>query len=198
MPDAIIFDTEFTSWEGAMARKWSGPNEYRELVQIGAVRIDANSLEVLETFEILTKPVRNPQLSAYFIGLTGIRQDQLDANGLDFETGLAQFMQFIGGLPPWSYGGDVSVLAENMQLNGMPVPADWPTIEATNLVPWFHKHAPQTKGINSGRLASTLGVPLKITEHTGLGDSLSILAAIKELMRQGASSPFTVGQGAGG
>lgn len=190
MPQAIIFDTEFTSWEGAMARKWSGPNEYRELVQIGAVKIDADSLEVIGTFEVLTKPVRNPQLSAYFIGLTSIRQEQLDADGLDFVTGLQRFMKFTGGLPPWSYGGDVSVLAENMQLNNIPVPVDWPTIDATNLAPWFHKYAPQTKGINSGRLAGTLGVPLLITEHTGLGDSLSILAAIKELMRQGVASPF--------
>ena len=30
--EIIVFDTEYTTWEGAMARQWTGPNEYRELV----------------------------------------------------------------------------------------------------------------------------------------------------------------------
>eukprot|EP01046_Picozoa_sp_COSAG06_P036352 COSAG06_NODE_3999_length_4675_cov_2.774194_1_plen_231_part_00 len=28
----VFYDTEFTSWEGAMQRNWSNPDEYRELV----------------------------------------------------------------------------------------------------------------------------------------------------------------------
>ena len=40
LPDTfIIFDTEFTAWEGSQERKWSGENEFRELVQISAIRV---------------------------------------------------------------------------------------------------------------------------------------------------------------
>jgi len=36
----IIFDTEYTAWEGAKERNWSGSGEHREIVQIAAVKID--------------------------------------------------------------------------------------------------------------------------------------------------------------
>ena len=29
----VIYDTEYTAWEGSLARNWSGPNEHRELLQ---------------------------------------------------------------------------------------------------------------------------------------------------------------------
>lgn len=35
----IIFDTEYTSWEGSQERNWNGENEFRELVQISAIRV---------------------------------------------------------------------------------------------------------------------------------------------------------------
>ena len=35
----IIFDTEFTAWKGSQERDWSGENEERELVQIGALKV---------------------------------------------------------------------------------------------------------------------------------------------------------------
>ena len=33
----LFFDTEYTSWEGSISRNWSEPNEFKEIVQIGAV-----------------------------------------------------------------------------------------------------------------------------------------------------------------
>lgn len=191
MKQAVVFDTEFTTWEGAMARKWSGPGEYRELVQIGAVRINASSFEVVETLDILVRPVRNPVLSGYFINLTGITQAMLEDKAVPFATALERFQDFVGQSVPWAYGGDVDVIAENMRLNDMAVPADWWTREQTNIGPWFHQHAPQTIGVNSGRLAKVLGAGEVSAEHTGLGDSLSIVAAAKKLVSElGLASPF--------
>lgn len=191
MSCAIVFDTEYTAWEGSLQRGWSGPNEYREVVQIGAVKIDAQKFEVLDTFELLIKPVRNPQLSDYFIKLTGITQAAVDAEGVSLAEGVGRFMAFAEGLPPMSYGADMDVLTENMRLLGMPVSDDFPTAEITNLAPWMHRYAPETATVHSGWLAQTLGVPLDISRHTGLGDSLSIVAAIRELvLNRGAPSPF--------
>ena len=36
----IVFDLEFTAWEGSLARHWLAPGEFKEVVQIGAVRLD--------------------------------------------------------------------------------------------------------------------------------------------------------------
>jgi hypothetical protein len=35
----VFYDTEYTSWEGAMQRNWSGLDEHRELVQLSAIRV---------------------------------------------------------------------------------------------------------------------------------------------------------------
>ena len=46
-PTIIIFDTEFTAWAGSQERDFSGPNEYRELVEIGAIKIDTRTFNEL-------------------------------------------------------------------------------------------------------------------------------------------------------
>ena len=191
MASVVIFDTEFTAWEGSRERKWTGPGEYREIVQIGAVRIDTATLDILDTLDILTKPVKNPQLSAYFTNLTGITQARLDKEGLSFAEGLQRFRDFVGASPAWCHGGDMRVMADNMVLQNIPVPQDWPTVEQSNIKPWFRSNAPETKGLSSGQLAAALGVPIDIAVHTGLGDSLSIVAAMRELVfGRGCKSPF--------
>ena len=35
----VLFDLEFTAWEGSLERGWSEPWEAREIIQIGAVRV---------------------------------------------------------------------------------------------------------------------------------------------------------------
>jgi len=70
--EIVIYDTEFTTWEGAMERGWSGENEHRELVQIAAQRINLQTQVVVGSFEVLVQPVVNPQLSEYFIDLTHV------------------------------------------------------------------------------------------------------------------------------
>ncbi|MBS28057.1 MAG: hypothetical protein CL566_03910 [Alphaproteobacteria bacterium] len=37
----VIVDFEYTSWDGARERGWPGPDEFKEVVPIGAVRVDA-------------------------------------------------------------------------------------------------------------------------------------------------------------
>ncbi|MBU6156070.1 MAG: exonuclease, partial [Alphaproteobacteria bacterium] len=69
MAQVILFDTEFTAWRGSMARGWKGPGEHQEIVQIGAVRLDAQELKELAEFQVLIRPVINPVLSSYFVGL---------------------------------------------------------------------------------------------------------------------------------
>ncbi|HJO97979.1 MAG TPA: hypothetical protein QF891_08275, partial [Rhodospirillales bacterium] len=36
----VVLDMEWTAWEGSRARRWGAPDEYREVVQIGAVKLD--------------------------------------------------------------------------------------------------------------------------------------------------------------
>ena len=81
LPDTfIIFDTEFTAWEGSMQRNWSGENEYKELVQISAFRIKkkGNNIAITKKLNIYVLPRINRNLSEYFIELTGITQEIIE------------------------------------------------------------------------------------------------------------------------
>ena len=76
-PDIFaIMDLEWTSWEGAHQRQWSGPGEEMEIVQIGALKIkDDETLTETDSFDVLVTPRINPGLSDYFIQLTAITRN---------------------------------------------------------------------------------------------------------------------------
>lgn len=73
-PHLVVMDTEQTCWEGVRERAWSGPNEMREIIQVGAVLVDTINFSEIAVFEVVVKPVKNPQLSDFCIELTGITQ----------------------------------------------------------------------------------------------------------------------------
>jgi len=102
----VIFDLEFTAWEGSVASRWSRPGEYTEVVQIGAVKLAADSLKELDSFEMLVKPRINPKLSDYLVALTGITNERLEAFGVDFITAYRAFLDFVGDGAIWAFARD--------------------------------------------------------------------------------------------
>ncbi len=117
-----ILDMEWTSWEGAWKRGWSGPGEFREIVQIGMV-IVANTpeLEELRALQVLVKPILNPILSAYFMDLTGISQSDVDENGVALMDAMAAMQQSLKGpsISILSNGRDGKYLRENCEKVGI-------------------------------------------------------------------------------
>src|SRR5436189_6486508 len=83
-PTITIFDLEYTAWECSMARHWLTPGEFKEVVQIGAVKLDADSFAVLDEFECLVRPRINSTISPYLEKLTGITNDAVARGGHDF------------------------------------------------------------------------------------------------------------------
>jgi len=110
----IVFDTEFTSWKGAQERNWSGENEYKEMVQIGAIKVE--NKKIIDIIDLYIKPVINPILSDYFINLTGITNEKIQKEGILFEEALDKFYEFSKGYNLYSYGNDYLELEENIKL----------------------------------------------------------------------------------
>ncbi|NTF17831.1 exonuclease domain-containing protein [Agrobacterium rubi] len=110
----IVMDTEYTTWPGARERRWKGPGERREILQIAALKIDAQGREV-DRFLRYVKPVFNPVLSELTVELTGITQEKVDREGLPFVEVLSQYVDFVGDLGCWCYGRDDAILKENAE-----------------------------------------------------------------------------------
>lgn len=86
----VVVDIEHTCTEDG-----SIPPEERETIEIGAVRIDTHSLQVVDEFTCLIRPVIHPKLSQFCTELTGITQAELDVAAHFSEV----FANFINWLP---------------------------------------------------------------------------------------------------
>ncbi|MBB5937314.1 exonuclease domain-containing protein [Streptomyces zagrosensis] len=193
MSTLVLFDLEFTSWQGALERDWSAPGQLREIVQIGALRV-REDLSVVEEYEVLVKPLVNPRLSTYFTGLTGIQQESVDRQGLPPAQALGEFLAFCRGQSVLSYGNDMVVLGENVgwaRSRGEEVKNGFLGANFLNIRPWLNAIAPATASSHVGRLWRVLGLPKPVAgeEHSALFDCYSFAAAIKHLCAAGATLP---------
>jgi inhibitor of KinA sporulation pathway (predicted exonuclease) len=189
MNNAVIFDTEFTAWEGSVARNWTAPGEFREIIQIGAIKLTTDTLTETAAFSILVRPVFNPVLSDYITALTGITQEAITREGTGLADAVQQFFKFAGGSQLACYGFDGWIIAKNLSFLGQS-PA-WPGVRPLNIGDWFAAAGVDVAAINSGGLAAAVGVQASGPEHEAVSDCRSILAAIRVLVARGAANPFT-------
>lgn len=184
----VLFDTEFTAWPGSMANRWLAPGEFREIVQIGAVKIDARTLEVVDEFDVLVRPRFNPVLSDYLVQLTGITNEAVKERGVDFRDAHDRFVAFVGGERMGAFGRDDLVLAENLDLYGI---GDAPPLPRhCNIVPWLRENGIVTTGLHACDVAEVCGVKFDGRKHDALDDARSLALGIKALVARGAPDPF--------
>jgi inhibitor of KinA sporulation pathway (predicted exonuclease) len=188
MREVIIFDTEFTAWDGSAQRNWTAPGEFREIIQIGALCVNVETLTEAAHFSILTRPVLNPILSDYICALTGIEQSAIDQNGVSLFEGVSKFLAFRQDLPMYCYGYDGWIIARNLALFGQG--ALWPGLRPINIGDWFSDQGFPVRSLNSGGLAQAAGVSFEGRAHDAVGDCRSILAAIRATVQRGAANPF--------
>ena len=184
----VIFDSEWTAWEGAKARCWNGPGEEMELVQIGMAKlIDTRELEEIEHLEVLIQPVINPLLSDYFVNLTGITQEMVENDGLLFPKAIPAVEAFLRDdvNVVYSFGIDGSILKHNYHLNDliMPFSPDMFVSIMPRVAEFFDK---PTKDMLSSRLPQDLGFKPPGNAHNALADARCIAETLRIMRRGGA------------
>ena len=184
----VIFDLEFTAWSDSMAGHWLAPGQFKEVVQIGAVRLDIERLAVTASFDCLVRPRINPALSEYLENLTGIGNARLAKEGVDFETAYRRFVEFAEGNVIASFGHDEWVLEENIRLHGLKSAPALPRF--LELREWFDRQGFNPKGLHSCDIGPLLGVPFEGQKHDALCDARSIAAGMSVLLKRGAKLSF--------
>jgi len=192
-PTITVFDLEYTAWECSMARQWMTPGEYREVVQIGAVKLNADTFAEIDAFDVLVRPRINPQLSPYFQNLTGITQEAVTRTGVDFAGAYERFLDFAGDAPIAAFGRDEQVLLDNLRLYGIAGTRDLPVFY--NLRGWFAVQGLDPRGLLSCDIAPALGVPFVGHTHNALNDARSLAAGMAALASRGGV-PVTTRVGA--
>ena len=180
---AVVFDLEFTSWPGSNERNWSLPNEDREIIQIGAVKIETTGdMREVDSFTILVRPLKNPILSDYIVNLTEITQEKVEKEGILFPLALSRFINFIGEHPIdiLSNGGDEEVIEENCQIHNIPFLSIFK--KSTDLKIYFSEVLGiSRKNCTSGMLPELFGLNNYEKQHDALGDARSISQALRYL-----------------
>lgn len=192
----VIFDTEYTTWEGCLQNGWIDWQK-KEIVQIAAVRVDEETYEISEELNLYVKPKFNPVLSDYFVNLTGIANEKVEAEGIAFPEAYARFKSFAGRdmcfSHAWGLGqdeqADGKAMSDNLALLGLS--DDLPPRYA-NIAPWFkEQYAKRNIHIEkqcSGEIAKLLGCENEMTAlgldvHNALYDVYSIWAGMKFLQK---------------
>lgn len=176
----VIFDSEFTAWEGSAQRGWSEPWEHREVIQMSAACLQWNGkrYQTLATFDELVTPSMNPVLSDYIIQLTGIEQSVLDRYGVPFKEALAQFFEFCnaGQYQVYAWGADYAVMVENCGFNMISMPQF--EHQFVNLRASVYEFDPNCAQLASGQLAQSFGHHVDGQNHNALHDVQSIAVAL--------------------
>ncbi|HUO94075.1 MAG TPA: 3'-5' exonuclease [Rhizomicrobium sp.] len=184
----VVFDLEFTAWPGSMEHRWLRPGEFREVVQIGAAKIEATTFEELASFNQLIKPRLNPTLSPYLESLTGVTNRAVAERGVDFAEAFRAFVAFAGGAPIFAFGRDDLVLTDNAALYGL---KEMPALPPyTNIVPWLVEQGIDTRGLHACDIARAAGASFEGRRHDALDDARSIALGIRTLVGRGASNPY--------
>jgi len=175
----IIFDTEFTAWTGSVEYNWSRPNEYREIVQIGAILVDTKKFAEIDNINIFVKPVKNPILSEYFSNLTGITQEVLDKNGTSYKEAILKFYSWCGSYPIYSFGRDEINIIENCKLVDIPFP--FRESKFYDMRDLFKNNGIPVDRYESGNIIEAFGKKATLRNHNALNDARILLDALREL-----------------
>ncbi len=183
--EIVLFDTEFTAWEGSAQRSWSEPWEHRELVDIGAVRVQAATFTIVAEFHRMTVPYVNPNLSDYFTAVTGITQQDLEAKAVPLADLLADFHTFCEPARMIaSNGWDDKVLYETIGLNGLDT--------APFTRPFLNLRLPIAEILQMNKADTTTsklpifaGLEPQEKAHNGLDDAKALARALAKLRSDG-------------
>ena len=185
---AVIFDLEFTAWEGSMQSRWTREGEHTEVVQIGAVKIDADTLRESDSFEMLVRPRVNPILSDYFVELTHITNEAVTYRGVDFIIAYRAFLDFVGDAETFAHGRDDLILLDNLKRYGWE--KSLPLVRYSNAVPWFAAQGIDLKGKRACEVAEAAGAIFEGHKHDALADARGVAAGFRVVIEKGAPNPF--------
>ena len=189
----VIYDTEYASWKGFIDLPPEDERRQKvEIVQIAALKVNADDLSVAEEFNCYIKPRFEPKLTDYFIKLTGITDELLDKQGTDFLTAYGRFLHFVGDLPCYSHGwgqkeSDEVVIRNNLKLWDFSYKHE---PDYRNIAPWFAEqyklHSLNIDKQSSGQIGKLLGLNkeiehLGLDEHNAFYDVYSILLGLRHL-----------------
>lgn len=173
----VIYDLEATCWQDKKFRV-----DDMEIIEIGAVMLDAGTLLPVRDFQCFVKPLRHPDLSTFCSELTGIRQSQVEKAPV-FREAMIEFSNWIGSRPVklCSWGEfDDRMLKKECERHGTIMPESM--IEHVNLKTEFAKIYGTKPSIGFQAALGRLGMEFEGRQHRGIDDARNIAKVAQQLL----------------
>ena len=185
----LVVDFEATcSNDGSLRR------EEMEIIEVGVVMVDGQTLEPLSEFQSFVRPVRHPRLTAFCTELTSITQADVEAAPL--------FPEVVEQWAAWTepYAGPVfsswgkydhDQLAQDCRFHGIAMPF---TLEPINLKAEFSKRLNQRRQMGMKEALARAGLQLDGTHHRGIDDARNIAKLLPFIVGEKECPPYEGGK----
>jgi inhibitor of KinA sporulation pathway (predicted exonuclease) len=145
-----------------------------EIIEIGAVMVDAHSLMTVDEFQTFVKPIRHPVLTEFCQSLTSITQSQVDqAPGyVEAATQLKNWLSNYTNAVFGSWGDyDRNQFKQDSKFHQVPFPIAFPHV---NLKKRFTKVQGLPKRFGMAEALQLAGIELAGVHHRGIDDARNI------------------------
>lgn len=162
----LIVDLEATCCD-----KESVPRKEMETIEIGAVMVDAKSLQPVDEFSTFIKPVRHPKLTTFCTSLTSIKQNDVD-QAPEYPEAISIFKEWLYKYSDFlfcSWGDyDKSQLEQDSNFHKLPFPIGAPHL---NIKVRFSENHGFKKKFGMAKALSLCNLQLEGFHHRGIDDA---------------------------
>lgn len=161
-----------------------------EIIEIGAVMVEAQELTIIDQFQTFIKPVRFPILTEFCQSLTTIAQAQVD-HAPEYGEAIADLKRWLSNYPNSVFGSwgdyDYNQFKQDSQVHKLPFPIAYPHI---NLKKLFSETQGLSKRYGMAQALELAGIPLAGTHHRGIDDARNIAKLLPFILsRQQLNQP---------
>lgn len=160
--------------EATCSHKQEIPRYEREIIEIGAVMVDANNLKSVDEWQTFIHPIRHPQLTQYCLDLTSITQEQVDQAPFYGEA-IASFQQWLANYSNYIFGSwgeyDRKQFVKDSKYHQLPYPLPCNYI---NLKKLFSTNQPVRANLGMKQALELAGIGLAGTHHRGIDDARNL------------------------
>ena len=145
-----------------------------EIIEIGAVMVEAIDLTIVSEFQTFIKPVRHAILTKFCQDLTSISQEQVD-RAFTYQQAIANFQQWLYQYPNFIFGSwgdyDRQQFEQDSKFHKISYPI---SSEHINLKRLFTDNQGLSKRYGMAQALALAGIELIGTHHRGIDDARNI------------------------
>lgn len=165
----LVLDLEATCCD-----KGSIKRQYMEIIEIGAVIVEAPNLTIIDEFQTFVKPVRYPVLTAFCTALTSITQKQVE-QAPGYAEAIALLRNWLSNYPNAVFGSwgdyDYNQFKQDSKFHRVPFPISYPHV---NLKKLFSDTQGLSQRYGMAEALQLAGMELEGTHHRGIDDARNI------------------------